>query len=414
MRRSAGPLVSTLLLLLVLIPPAEAFRQWDGEDSGMELRGFIRFAGAHSENPDYPPLFPDRSSQSALAIARLLGNGWIGDSAGLELNAYQSYLTTTSSREASGISAVDVERSGYLEWTVKDEPKEQALFAIDRFNVRFSLDRFDLTVGRQAINLATTFYFTPNDFFAPFGATTFYRVYKPGVDAARLEVRLGELSQLSFFEVLGYDPDSSEPSGWSGSPSPGRSSHLARASANLMGFELALLGGRVARKAVAGASLQGELFGWLGLRAEGHHADPDSAERDAYGELTVGVEHRFESSLELRLEWFHHGAGAASARDYGVIPTPGETAELYLGRQYIAFNIGYEFSPLLTAQFLPVSNLADGSYLLAFYSVYSLSDESELSFSFTVPSGRKPDGGGIRSEFGLYPVSASLELRTYF
>ena len=404
-----------LPLLSVLPEEAEAEWLWAKDDTGVELRGFIRLAGTVTENPDFPLLYSDRSEQSGLALARLIGNGWMGNYAGLELNAYQSYRATTSSlRSPAGLSAPDVERSGSLEWTVTDDKKQRALFTIDRLNVRFSRDRLDLTVGRQAINLATTFYFTPNDFFAPFSAQTFFRVYKPGVDAARLELRLGDLSQLSIIGVAGYEPDSSEPSGWSDSPSAGRSSLLVRGSATAAGFEWALIGGQVIRKNVAGASLQGELFGWLGLRAEGHHAEPQEGSRESYNELTVGAEHRFDTSLELRLEYFYHGSGASSVGDYALPGAGGADAASYLGRHYMAFSAGYEFSPLLTVQFLPMANMTDGSVLFSFNSVYSLSDESEFSLSFSIPVGKKPATGGLRSEFGAYPSYVNLELRSYF
>jgi len=415
--RPAGLILLFTIFLSALAPSEAAALQWGGEESGLEISGFLRFAATHNENPDYPPLYGDRTSRNGLAAARLLGNGWIGENVGFEFNAYQSYLKTDSSVAGSGgLSSRDVERSGTLEWTVKDEPEEQALFAVDRFNIRLSEGRFDLTLGRQAINLATTFYFTPNDFFAPFSATTFYRVYKPGVDAARLEIRLGELSQLSFYRVLGYEPDGSKPSGWGGSISDGRASSLARLSFNMAGFEWAVMGGRVVNKSVIGASLQGELFGLLGLRAEGHHADPEQAGKKAYDEFTLGVERSYENSLDLRLEWFYHGSAVAGAAvsDFTLAPAPGEAGGNYLGRQYLAFNVGYEFSPLLTVQLLPVVNLTDRSYMLALYSSYSLSDESELFFSFSMPFGKKPDAGGINSEFGLYPASVALEARFYF
>jgi hypothetical protein len=53
--------------------------------------------------------------------------------------------------------------------------------------------------------LASTYYFSPNDFFAPFTADTFYREYKAGVDAVRLDINLGTLSQLTLIGALTYD-----------------------------------------------------------------------------------------------------------------------------------------------------------------------------------------------------------------
>ena len=105
----------------------------------------------------------------------------------------------------------DVERSSALEWSLSESNYIHT--AIDRLNIHWIKDRVDIIAGRQPINLATTFYFTPNDFFAPFAAQTFYRVYKPGVDALRTEVRLGELSQLSLICALGYSPEKGSANG---------------------------------------------------------------------------------------------------------------------------------------------------------------------------------------------------------
>jgi hypothetical protein len=70
---------------------------------------------------------------------------------------------------------------------------------------------------------------------------------------------------------------------------------------------------RVVREAdVIGGSLQGELFQWLGVRAEGHVSDLNDSQRGSVSELSIGVEHRWEDSLNLRLEQFYHGNGAGS------------------------------------------------------------------------------------------------------
>lgn len=76
---------------------------------------------------------------------------------------------------------------------------------IDRLAIGYQQPAFSLKLGRQAINLASTYYFSPNDFFAPFTADTFYREYKAGVDAVRLDINLGTLSQLTLIGALTYD-----------------------------------------------------------------------------------------------------------------------------------------------------------------------------------------------------------------
>jgi len=85
-----------------------------------------------------------------------------------------------------------------------------------------------------------------------------------------------------------------------------------------------------------------------------------------------------------------------------------------LGRNYTALGIGYEFTPLLNADMLAIANLTDYSYLLLFNAIYSLSDEAELAVNLGVPIGDEPEGAEIKSEFGLSPYTANMEVRIYF
>ncbi|MCK5640682.1 MAG: hypothetical protein KAJ19_07790, partial [Gammaproteobacteria bacterium] len=330
-----------------------------------------------------------------------------------ELNAYQTYIPTSMVSTQGGLGTpLDVERSSSLEWSFSTD--NYMHLAIDRMNVQLAYKRMDITVGRQPINLATTFYFTPNDFFAPFSAQTFYRVYKPGVDALRLEASLGPLSQLSYIQVLGYAADSESDTGWSTNPDNNRRSDIARYSTVSGNFEWAILGGEVRNLSIIGGSLQGELFDWLGLRAEAHRATPDNPGQPAYNEVSIGIEHRWENSLDIRLEYFHHGSGASRVSDYAVVaPTiVGESS--YLGNQYTAVGVAYQFTPLFTGQCVAITSWLDDSWLLSFNGIYSLSDESELSVSLGVPIGDAPVGIQMESEFGSYPYSLNVEVRGYF
>jgi hypothetical protein len=228
----------------------------------------------------------------------------------------------------------------------------------------------------------------------------------------RAEVRLGNLSQLSLISVLGYEREPDSDTGWSRDPDWHRTSYVGRISKTFRDFEWALLGGVVREADVIGGSLQGELFQWLGIRSEGHFADPDDSQRNL--ELSLGIEHRWENSLNLRLEHFYHGNGASSVSDYDITPTTAQGNSIYLGRNYTALGIGYEFTPLLNAEMLTIANLIDHSYLLSFNAIYSLSDEAELATNLGVPIGKKPEGNEIKSEFGLYPYTVSIEVRCYF
>jgi hypothetical protein len=135
------------------------------------------------------------------------------------------------------------------------------------------------------------------------------------------------------------------------------------------------------------------------------------AGQDRYVEFALGLEHRWENSFTLRIEQFYHGSGASDSGSYNL---PGTMQGLYLARHYTASGLSYEFTPLLNGDVTAIYNWVDNSALIALYLLYSLSDESELAMGSTVTAGRKPFGANLRSEFGLYPASASIEFRAYF
>ena len=412
-RASLVLVASLTFLLATLSVPARAFYEWKGEEGYIDLRGMARVFGNAYKDPDNDFFYGDRSESDLAGLARLLILAQISQTLGFEINAYQTYIPNALVTSQAGPgTALDVERSAALEWSFSNE--DYVHMAIDRLNIRWSKDPVELILGRQPINLATTFFFSPNDFFAPFAAQTFYRVYKPGVDALRAEVRLGDLSQLWLISVLGYGRDPGSDTGWSDDPVSDRASYIGRISTVFRGFEWALIGGALHNDEVIGGSFQGELFQWLGVRAEGHVAYPDVSRQESYTEISIGLEHRWQNSLDVRLEQYYHGSGASSVSDYMTVSTISRGNSSYLGRNYSALGVGYEFTPLLNAEMLVIANLKDDSYLWSFNAIYSLSNEAELALNVGVPMGKEPEGTEVKSEFGLYPYSINIEVRYYF
>jgi len=403
-------LYSTLIFLLLFgfAQPASAFYAWQGEESEAELRGFISGSGIGLTNPDNT-LFYNRKNISGLSASGRLMLDVSSDRFSLEAHAQQGYvplvLQTGGARFAN---LTGVERSDLLDWSFDSK---QSHLILDRLNVQFSTESLNIKVGRQPVNLGVTNYFTPNDFFAPFAAQAFFRAYKPGVDAVRADIQMGELAQLSLITVLGYSTSSLSDNGWSNRPDSARHAYLARASRFIGDFEFALLAGSVRKNIVIGGDIQGELFEWLGIRAEGHVVVPDQAGLQRKIEIAVGIEHRWENSLSLRAEQFHHGAGASSTSAYAL---GGASQSLYLAKNYSAVGASYEFTPLFTGDVTTIYNWLDQSALVALYGLYSLTDESELAISGTLSTGKKTPAATIQSEFGLYAGSVSIEYRAYF
>ncbi|HKI62462.1 MAG TPA: hypothetical protein VKA31_09235 [Mariprofundaceae bacterium] len=398
-----------LVVPIIFGQPAYAFYAWQGDDGSIAMRGLLRGSGLILKNPNDPILYNKRSVSGLAGSGRLMVDAGFGDRTTFEMHAEQSYVPLELQTGGSNLVTLqDVERSDLLDWSFDNK---RAHLLIDRFNVQYASPKVTVKIGRQPVNLAATFYFTPNDFFAPFAAQTFFRAYKPGVDAVRADIRLGDLSQLSLISVLGYRPDPLSDNGWSNRIDAARNSYLARASSTFGDFEVALLGGTVKKDVVIGGDFQGEVFEWLGIRGEGHVNFPDQAGQKRRVEVAVGLEHRWENTFSLRVEQFYHGGGASSTATYAL---PGASQGFYMARNYTAAGGDYEFTPLLTGDMTVIYNWLDRSALLAVYALYSLADESELALSGTLASGRRPTGAVLNSEFGLYGNSISCEIRSYF
>jgi hypothetical protein len=401
--------VAAVLVACALVStPAVAFWEVDSDAVYGELRGFVRGAVLFAENPDEPLLYADSSDGRGEVAARLLGELEVEPWLSLQANLHYAGSTTTAGAVSAPTGGL---RSSLLSWSLRENPSSRHRLDVDRLALRVTLGAesshpVDVRIGRLPVNLATTFYFVPNDFFAPFAASTFFRAYKPGVDAARVDVQLWELTQLSAIAVAGYEDEQAEPT-WA------RSSGLVRLSTSLADLEWVALGGVVGDRGVAGGSFQGEVFEWLGVRGEGHYAW--GRDRRDNVEVAVGVDRRFASTLTVRVEQFFHSAGYDRPGRYARALAEPDRAGLYLGRHYTALGAGYELTPLVVADTFVLVNGTDSSALVGVNLLVSLSDEAEVAVTTAIPWGRRPMlPASVGSEFGLYPATASVDFRAWF
>lgn len=398
--------------MFVLMPiSAQAFYQTEHGDLYIEARGLVEALGLAANNPNDSILYPDDKILGAAISGRfMLDIDW--QSWQFEAHLIQAYQSDELLLGAKGYRITrDVERSDAFSNRFANG---NATLLLDRLNLQYGQGRLNLKLGRQPVNLASTFYFTPNDFFAPFAAQIFYRTYKPGVDALRADWQWADLSQLSFISVLDYQSNNDSDTGWDNTPDWGNTAYLVRASTLIGDNQWGLLAAEVDGDEIVGFDLQGEAFGWLGIRAEGHMRffDENDLERDT--KVSVSLEYRPDSRSSFRLEQFYQRSGATRKSDYDVGQLNLETNQFYLARHYTALGASYEVTPLLNSDAVIIYNHNDDSSLLALYATYSLSDESELALGVNLPLGDLPEQGQIKSEFGAYPKTLSLELRSYF
>jgi hypothetical protein len=389
-----------LLILLSQLGAGMAFYEAENEEQTLELSGYMGLGAGLLEYPDNNSMYSEEKGSAWSATFRLLLDADLAEAVHLAANVLQRSHSKLPLRPPfASLLPDDVERSSILTWEQHDSLNSRSELLVDALYLQYSVGRLEMAVGRQPVNLAATFYFTPNDFFAPFAPQTFFRSYKAGVDALRADYRLAELSQVTLLGVLAYDPDPSSSNSWSEDPNWSGSSLLARLSHEMAGFEWAVLVGTVDDQTISGGSLQGELFELVGLRMEGHYANPETTGGSSYYRLATGLEKLYANSFNWRVEYYHNSGS------YAAFGTQGSNDA--------AFGCGYQFSPLLNGSFLALTNLDDDSLLFSGNLLYSLSDESELSLIISLPSGDKPTMVDPGSEFGRQPHTALLEYRLY-
>ena len=302
-----------------------------------------------------------------------------------------------------------------LQWTIEDWDHGSWRHRFDRLLVSAPLGRSAAaTVGRQTISWATALIFTPADPFVPFDPADPFREYRAGVDAVRIQGFSGPFTELDFvfrpadtregttITALGRITTASGPwevSGWAGVLHDGGAVSAA------------------ATLTAAGTAFRGEAeLRW-----------PDDVLR-----FSIGADRSFPLAgrdLYLILEYQRDGYGATDPDDYlGVLLSdPYGRGELQvIGRNEAALQASWQATPLLTADFLTMWNMNDGSFLLSPAASYSLSNEAYIrgGFFFGIGAGEGstvlPIGGEEPaftlpgSEYGIVPSSLYISLTAFF
>lgn len=409
--------IFTFAFIFTWATPSHAFHE--DKEKGLEIRGFFKtdFFYTEIEKDDTPFHIDDEIYGNDTTFRLILDKKFLDDEIVFKANLMTRSLAIDSDKFDVRPTGTDIERSSSLFYKNDLHDHSYVYTVFDVLNIGYTFGNMDITLGRQVINYATTYLFTPNDFFAPFSATDYYRTFKGGVDAIRMTLNMGQFTTLDYVGVLTYKQDLTELSGFVERPTYGDTSHILRVVTSVYNSEISAFGGRYKDLAVYGGGLQTEIpyFG-LALKAEGHIEMPEDKPRDSETLYTIHLSRIFDNSLNITAEYFYNGLGYDDSDKYFLYANKNSHMN-YPGLYYLALSAGYDVTPIDNVQITLLKNLTDGSSLLNLYNKYSLSDESDLFASLSIPFGDGYEFIGSpspRQEYGASPVSFLVEYRLFF
>jgi hypothetical protein len=427
-------LITAILFCLLLIPGQGLAREGDG---AVELGGSLRTIALGMDNYDFAPFFDGNDQDlAAQTILRMTAQGSYTERISYEVHLVQNLTYTTGDDGGDitgGVGGGNDMRYRVLRLSADlyDEVGLSAALVMDRLNLRIAFDRFDLTLGRQAITFGKAYFWNPLDEFLPFDPSQFDRDYKPGVDAVRMDIPLGDFSGINLVAAGGrtlraggeYDsPNATAGLSWHGS------ALIMRAFTNMWDFDLALQGGKVYGGYQLGGALAGDL-GEYQLRLEAAYVWAENSpalSAPLNGDVmesrlvaVAGLSRRLSSGLNLESELLYNDAGDGGDLRAAIVRV-GQGASLHLSRWVWGFRASYEIMPVLTGSWVWLVSLDDASWQTQPSLVWSLSDEAELILGLTINRGDRPDFDSTAdivqpgSEFGSYADYIFVELKWYF
>ncbi len=296
---------------------------------------------------------------------------------------------------------------------------------LDKLALTWRNPAVTVVAGRQVVSWGTGHLWNPTDLFSPFAPTDVDREVRRGADALRVSVPLGAVSEL---EAL-----------WLPQLVPEDNGGVLRARTNLFGLDLSLTAAKYVGDVVLGADFAVDVdpFGVYGEGAWTFSLDG----RDSFGRAVAGVEARPAEQWVVVVEGYYNGFGADSAEG---IAEKLQNDRLVRGevfgarRFYVGAVSSVAVTDLVSVSTTAILGLEDPGLLVVPALEWSVAQDVLVRAGATLPLGAGVDVApfralspsdvvtdspafrratttlGARSEEGLTPVAAFVQLGVYF
>ncbi len=284
---------------------------------------------------------------------------------------------------------------------------------LDRLSFTWKPNKADFILGRQAIAWGSARVINPTNVIAPFTFNELDKEDVYGVDALRVRIPTGNLSEVDVGYLPGHHFDFHQ------------GALFLRGRMNLRHTDLTLTLGSFRENLLVGLDVArslGQMGFTLEAAAVGVRFTDSTIRGPNYARVSVGLDRSLSSRTYALMEYHFNSAGAGDPADYsGLFSQPAyQTGNVYLlGRHYLSFGGSYQATPLHELRLLAVANLGDGSFSLSPSWEFNLTANSYIGAGANISLGKGPSllPGQLprfRSEFGMYPDLYYMSYRYFF
>jgi len=268
--------------------------------------------------------------------------------------------------------------------------------SIDRFWMKYTLNRWELTVGRQRINWGLTYVWNPNDWFNNFSFFDFDYPERPGSDAIKITYYTGNLSGIE--TVLKSD-------------STGRITAAVLGKLHAGSYDFQILGGILSSEDL------GMGFGWaggignVGFRGEMSYFHPVHHAADTTGLLllSVSLDYTFRNSLTIQAEVLYNQVAPGQTGGFlAFYRRPLSVKDLSFTPWNLCFQASYPLSPLVSTALAVLYFPEIAGYYIGPSLTWSMGDNLDFSLIAQVFNGEVPDMGRQTLSLGFLRLKYSF------
>ena len=297
-----------------------------------------------------------------------------------------------------GYRAYDFDEKLYPEQSSTDQ-NLAVYHNLDRMYGSVYLPFGDLYLGRQAISWGSAHVINPTDIIAPYSFSNLNTEEKGGVDALRLRMPVGAMSEIDIGYVAGDEFSYAE------------SALFARARLYAAGADMSLLLMDFKENLLIGGDITRSIGG-AGSWIEAAYVLPDALGSDGsdadqqYTTVSTGMDYNFGPKFYGYAEYHFNSPGKNDPAEYTAYT---EGTIYLLGRHYAAIGGTYQLTPLIPVSGMVLMNITDISANFSLNIDYNFTKDVYISGGCYLGAGESQS-----TEFASYPDLYYISVKLYF